>query len=125
MKIALINPKGALFSRNAALAEAMAKSDTMRSFRYFWSAPNLGLLTIASYIPPSWSVTYIDENYRGLDFNEWYDLVLLSAMTVQVTRAYEIAAHYRQKGSLTVLGGIHATVLPEDCLLYTSDAADE
>ena len=80
MKIALINPKGALFSRNAALAEAMAKSDTMRSFRYFWSAPNLGLLTIASYIPPSWSVTYIDENYRGLDFNEWYDLVLLLSL---------------------------------------------
>ena len=118
MKIALINPKGALFSRNAALAEAMAKSDTMRSFRYFWSAPNLGLLTIASYIPPSWSVTYIDENYRGLDFNEWYDLVLLSAMTVQVTRAYEIAVHYRQKGSLTVLGGIHATVLPEEALQH-------
>ena len=35
-------------------------------------------------------------------------------MTQQANRAYEIADEYKKKGRYVVLGGIHATVLPDE-----------
>lgn len=118
MKIGLINPKGTIFSKNEKLHALLQRSVSMDSFRHFWSAPCLGLLTIAAYIPAEWEVEYIDENYRQIDFHENFDIVCISAMTVQAVRAYEISSAFRKRGVLTVIGGIHATILPEEALRY-------
>ena len=118
MKAAFINPKGTIFSRDQRLAAFLAESVTMGSFRHFWSAPCLGLLAMAAYCPPEWETAYIDENQRPLDPEEDYELVCISAMTVQAVRAYEIADSYRRKGAMVVMGGIHATVLPEEALKH-------
>ncbi len=118
MRVALINPKGTIFSKTERMTEFLEQSVTMGSFRHFWSAPCLGLLTIAAYLPPEWEAHYIDENYIDIDFNLPYDMVCISAMTVQATRAYEIAKIYRSKNILTVMGGIHATVLPDEAMQH-------
>lgn len=118
MRVALVNPKGTLFSKNRKMTEFLEQSVTMGSFRHFWSAPCLGLLTIASYLPSEWEIHYIDENYKDIDLSQHYDIVCISAMTVQATRAYEIAKIYRSKNVLTVMGGIHATVLPDEAMRY-------
>lgn len=118
MKVALINPKGTIFSRNKRLAAFLERSVTMGSFRHFWSAPCLGLLVVAAYCPDEWQLCYIDENQRPVDFGVRYDLVLISAMTVQAKRAYEIADAFRRTGTPVVMGGIHATVMPEEALAH-------
>ncbi len=114
MKVALINPKGNIFGKRKEMSEFLKKSTSMGSFRHFWSAPCLGLLTVASYLPKDWELTYIDEIYREIDFDEPYDMVCVSSMTVQAERAYEILDIYRRKGVFTILGGIHATIMPEE-----------
>jgi radical SAM superfamily enzyme YgiQ (UPF0313 family) len=43
-----------------------------------------------------------------------YDLVALSAMTQQATRAYEIADEFRRRKMKVVIGGIHATVMENE-----------
>lgn len=118
MLIGLINPKGTLFSNNIKLSNFLEASVAMGSFRHFWSAPNLGLLTIASYLPETYSVEYIDENYREIDFNKKYDMVCISAMTVQAVRAYEIIRLFKERKVLTVIGGIHATILYHEAAMY-------
>ena len=118
MKVALINPKGTIFSRNERLAGFLERSVTMGSFRHFWSAPCLGLLAIAAYCPPEWEMHYVDENQRPVNLDDEVDLVLISAMTVQASRAYEIADAFRQRNVRVVMGGIHATVLPEEALQH-------
>ena len=104
MKVALINPKGTLFSRNERLAAFLEQSATMGSFRHFWSAPCLGLLTVAAYCPQEWELRYIDEIQKPVEFSADYDLVFLSAMTVQAKRAYEIADAFRARGVRVVMG---------------------
>ncbi|HPS63169.1 MAG TPA: radical SAM protein, partial [Bacteroidales bacterium] len=42
------------------------------------------------------------------------DLVGFTAFSSTVTRAYELAAIYREKGIPTVIGGIHASMCPEE-----------
>ena len=118
MKVAFINPRGTLFSKNPALSQFLQNTSAMDSFRHFWSAPCLGLLTVAAYLPEEWEAVYIDENYQTVNFEESFDFVCISAMTVQAERAYTLAKIYKEKGILTVVGGIHATILPEEAEKY-------
>lgn len=83
--------------------------------------PPLGLGMVAALTPDSWDIEILDEvfdpyNYVS-DFRE-ADLVGFTAFTFTAARAYEIAAVYRQKGIKTVLGGIHASMLPDEARLY-------
>ena len=42
------------------------------------------------------------------------DLVGISTMTYLAPRAYEIAAKFRARGVKVVIGGIHASMCPEE-----------
>jgi radical SAM superfamily enzyme YgiQ (UPF0313 family) len=79
--------------------------------------PPLGLGIVAALAPDDWNIEIVDENFEPFEYRE-ADLVGLTAFTASVTRAYEIASLYREKGTPTVLGGIHASMLPEEALQY-------
>lgn len=79
--------------------------------------PPLGLGIVAALTPDDWEVEIADENFDPFVYRE-ADLVGLTAFTVAVTRAYEIANLYRERGIPTVLGGIHASMLPDEALHY-------
>ncbi len=73
----------------------------------------LGLGIIAALTPSDWKIKLIDENFRQFRYYE-ADLVGITAFTSQAPRAYEIARIYREKGIPTVMGGIHASMMPEE-----------
>ncbi len=77
----------------------------------------LGLGIVAALTPDTWDVRIIDENFRKFKYKE-ADLVGITALTAQSYRAYEIASVYRKEGIPTVLGGIHANMLPEEASNY-------
>lgn len=113
-KLALISPKGAEFTHDERLANFLKDDNRMKNIRSMWNSPNLGLLVIAAYTPDDWEIDYIDEHVREIDFNIPYDIVSISCMTQQVNRGYDIAGIYREKGILTLMGGIHATMCTEE-----------
>jgi radical SAM superfamily enzyme YgiQ (UPF0313 family) len=67
--------------------------------------------------PDHWDVEIIDENFEPFVYKK-ADLVGLTAFTAAANRAYEIAAVYKEKRIPTILGGIHASMLPEEALQY-------
>lgn len=75
--------------------------------------PPIGLGIIATLTPKNWDVEILDENFEEFQYKE-ADLVGFTALTSSVTRAYELAAIYRQKGIPTVIGGIHASMVPQE-----------
>jgi radical SAM superfamily enzyme YgiQ (UPF0313 family) len=81
----------------------------------------LGLGIVAALTPSNWSVKIIDENFEPFTLEE-ADMIGLTAFTASAPRAYEIAGAYRKLGIPTVLGGIHASVMPEEAVRYV-DAA--
>ncbi|MCC5466520.1 B12-binding domain-containing radical SAM protein [Pelosinus baikalensis] len=117
-KVALVTPKGNTFGKNEKMSSFLAGLESMESFRFLWTGPNLGLITIASLLPSEWECHYIDENYRSINYNEKFDIVFISAMTQQIMNAYEISKSFRANGALTIIGGIHATLMPEEALKY-------
>lgn len=79
--------------------------------------PPLGLGIIAALTPPTWDVILQDENMKSFEFQD-ADLVGITACTSTATRAYEIAGMYRERGVPTVLGGMHASMLPDEAQRY-------
>lgn len=113
-KVALVNPKGNIFGKNSRMVSFLADSRYMDSFKLLWTGPNLGLLTLAALLPPDWICDYIDENRMEINYDGGYDLVFIGAMTQQAAEAYNISLEFRRRRVPTVIGGIHATILPEE-----------
>ena len=76
--------------------------------------PPYPLLLVAGATPEEWEVELADEHTGPIRATGDFDLVGITVMTRQAPRAYELASHYRERGSKVVLGGIHPTVLPEE-----------
>jgi radical SAM superfamily enzyme YgiQ (UPF0313 family) len=60
-------------------------------------------------------IEVVDERYGDkIDFNKKYDLVAITCLTIYAMRAYEIADIFRQRGITVVIGGYHASALPNE-----------
>jgi radical SAM superfamily enzyme YgiQ (UPF0313 family) len=116
-KIALINPKRPLQFENQRIYEMFERN---RNQLKPWSGPPLNLLTIAALTPEDIEIKIIDEHYETIDFEQKFDLVGLTAMTQQACRAYEIADEFKKRNITVVMGGIHASFLPDEALKHVN-----
>jgi radical SAM superfamily enzyme YgiQ (UPF0313 family) len=73
---------------------------------------SLGLL--AGLTPDGVDLTLFDDRVDAFDPDTPTDLVAITVETFTARRAYEIAAAYRERGVPVVIGGMHATLLPEE-----------
>ena len=79
----------------------------------------LALPTLAALTPPDVEVILTDENVEPINFDEKVDLVGITFMTFLALRAYEIADEFRARGTKVVLGGIHASMLPDEAIQHS------
>ncbi|HSW45387.1 MAG TPA: cobalamin-dependent protein, partial [Phycisphaerae bacterium] len=104
MRIALINP----------VARRCQGYHTIGS-----KIPQLGLQVLARLTPAGHEVDIIDEIFgfeatdKGLRRGR-YDLVGVTSYSSGATRAYEIAEQCRSEGIPTIMGGPHASALPDE-----------
>jgi radical SAM superfamily enzyme YgiQ (UPF0313 family) len=80
--------------------------------------PVLGVITVAALFPKSWDVHVADEAVEKIDLEGTADLVGISTLTLNASRAYELADHFRNKGIPVLMGGMHPSALPEESLQH-------
>lgn len=85
-----------------------------KSFLNKFTYPSLTLQQIAGITPPEHFVEIIDERYEDINFDKKYDLVGISCLTYNSLRGYEISEKFRQRGTVVVFGGYHASLMPEE-----------
>lgn len=102
-KLLLINP---LNTRRIGL---------IRDIESIYPPMSLGLL--AALTPDNWDVEILDENFERFAYRE-ADLVGFTALTSSVHRSYELAEIYRKNKIPSVIGGIHASMMPQEALTY-------
>lgn len=122
MKLALISPKGVGMGNekeNERTEKLYSSLEHIDSLRELMSCPNAPLLSIASIAEPYFNeIIYIDEEIDVIDFKADYDIVGMSFMTQQASRAYVLADIFRKKGIYTVCGGMHPTNSPEETSMH-------
>lgn len=74
----------------------------------------LTLPVIAALTPPTFEVKIVDENVEPINFDDDVDLVGISLLTPTANRGYEIADRFRSKRVHVVLGGLHASLAPDE-----------
>lgn len=106
MKVKLILP---------ALTEAKSPSDRPIKYSLF---PPIGLATLAAYLSPDDEVDLQDQHVEQLNIDDTPDLVIIQVYITNAFRAYQLADHYRAKGSYVTLGGLHVTALPDEAAIH-------
>ena len=94
-----------------------------RKYRYNWDLQELcqimgkrtavhplALPTIAAMTPDHYDITILDEEMEPMRSEAAPDIVGLTALGSNVTRAYEIADQFRAMGTAVVMGGAQALV---------------
>lgn len=61
-----------------------------------------------------YDITLIDEYCQRIPYNKSFDLVAITVNTPNAPHCYEISAVFRRNGARVVMGGPHATILPEE-----------
>ncbi len=78
----------------------------------------LQLGVLAALTPPDVAVALYDDRIERIPYDEPTDLVAITVETFTARRAYEIAAEYRRRSVPVIIGGMHATLLPEEAAQY-------
>jgi len=87
-----------------------------RGSRFLW--PPSGLLHLAANTPAGNEVRLADEAIAPVPFEEPWDLVGVSSITATAPRAYAIADEFRRRRVPVILGGIHASFLPDEAAAH-------
>lgn len=83
-----------------------------------WQMEPLAPAVLAGLTPPGVEVSFYDDRMEGIPYDEPADLVAISVETYTARRAYQIASEYRNRGVPVVMGGFHATLVPEEVSDY-------
>lgn len=110
MKILFINPNSSFNTRNIS---SISFFNRFKGRFNIFSAP-LTFQMLASVTPKNHNIYMLDENYENIDFNFECDIVGITTMTPSAPRAYKIADEFRKKDVTVIIGGIHASILPQE-----------
>jgi len=76
--------------------------------------PQLSLPVLAALTPPEHDVAMIEEEREPVPLDEHWDVAGITAMTANVSRAYELTSLLKRRGTTVILGGIHPSVMPDE-----------
>lgn len=80
--------------------------------------PQLALIILQGLTPKEHQVVTVDEEAEDIDLEHDCDLVGISFMTSNASRAYWLAREFKKRGRTVILGGVHPTLLPDEALPY-------
>jgi radical SAM superfamily enzyme YgiQ (UPF0313 family) len=83
-----------------------------------WQMEPLAPAVLAGLTPKDVEVKFYDDRMEVIPYDERTDLVAISVETYTARRAYEIATEYRKRGVPVVMGGFHATLVPDEVAEY-------
>ncbi|MCA9304491.1 MAG: B12-binding domain-containing radical SAM protein [Phycisphaerales bacterium] len=120
MKLALIAMSGVRVQDAELMKLGLTLPGFVERSEVIASLPSLSLLTLAALTPSGIEISYheVDDIDRDGIPDADYDLVAISTMTAQALDAYTLADRFRASGIPVVIGGLHATCVPDECAMH-------
>ncbi len=85
--------------------------------RIGFSLPSLTLASLAACVPEEIDVALTDEYVHDIDFDgNDADLIGINTRSQTASRAYSLADRFRGLGKTVIMGGVHASLLPDEAL---------
>ncbi len=110
--VRVVNPK--LVELGVTLPQFVSRGEVIAQL------PSLALTTLAGRTPPDVQVEYleVEDVFKASHLPTDFDLVGLTSYTAQAYDMYELGDRYRSKGIPVVIGGLHASQVPEEAKVH-------
>lgn len=83
-----------------------------------WTMEPLAMAVLAALTPSGIEKVFYDDRFDKIPYHQPTDLAAINIETYTARRAYQIASVYRSQGTLVVMGGFHATLMPDEVAEY-------
>jgi radical SAM superfamily enzyme YgiQ (UPF0313 family) len=117
MKITFVYPK---FEKFLETYPALAEMPAIAATWAYTMPPAMGIPTLINTLPPDVQWHVQDENIEAIDFDDDSDLVAISFFTPQSFYAYRLGDEFLRRGKTVLMGGMHPSMIPDDCLPHCS-----
>jgi radical SAM superfamily enzyme YgiQ (UPF0313 family) len=79
-----------------------------------WQMESLPMGVLAGLTPRDVDLSFWDDRMEEIPYDRPTDLVAISVETYTAKRAYQIASEFRRRGVPVVMGGFHASLVPDE-----------
>ena len=83
-----------------------------------WKMEPLGLASLAALTPPDIAIQFYDDRMEPINYDHPTDLVAINVETYTARRAFDISRRFRERGIPVIMGGYHATLMPDETAQY-------
>jgi len=80
--------------------------------------PGLAFPLLAAYTPPHWEVELLIEVVDDINFDAAADIIAIGTMGHATFRGLEIAAEFKKRGKIVVMGGYMASIAYKEAIKY-------
>lgn len=95
----------------------MGREQGIRHIRT-WEMPPLAPAVLKAVTPDWVDFRFYDDRLEEIPYDEPTDLAAISVETFTAKRAYQIASEFRRRGVPVVMGGFHATLVPDEVVRW-------
>ncbi len=85
-----------------------------KSYLRSWQMEPLPVAALKGLTPEDVETRFYDDRLELIPWDEPTDAVAISVETYTARRAYQIASEFRQRGVPVIMGGFHATLVPDE-----------
>ena len=119
MKIAFIAMSGVRAHNEELTRLGLTLPGFVERSKVIASLPSLSLLTLARLTPERFDIEYHEiADIRDVGELPDCDFAAVGTFTAQAKEAYEVGRRYGERGVPTVIGGLHATAVPDQALRH-------
>jgi radical SAM superfamily enzyme YgiQ (UPF0313 family) len=86
-----------------------------------WLMEPLAIAVLSSLTPKGVEKEFYDDRIEEIPYHTSSDLIAINVETYTAKRAYQIADRFREQGKKVIMGGFHATLMPDEVSAH-SDA---
>lgn len=83
-----------------------------------WQMESLPIAVLTALTPSDVDLVFHDDRLEAIPFDAPTDAVAIPVETYTAARAYQIASEYRRRGIPVIMGGFHATLVPDEVAQY-------
>jgi radical SAM superfamily enzyme YgiQ (UPF0313 family) len=123
MKVGLIAMSGIRAENPELMKLGLKLPGFLERAQTLFAMPSLSLLTLAGMVPDDIEIVYREYREFPPDSPPECDLAAITSFTAQIEDAYRIADIYRARGTKVVIGGLHASKLPQETALHADAVA--
>ena len=101
----------------AFILPAIGKKKNKKYLRS-WLMEPLTIAVLNKLTPPHYKREFYDDRIEAINYETDADVIAITVETYTAKRAYAIAKIFKAKGKTIIMGGYHATLMPEEAMEY-------